>query len=263
MQHSSSGMVVPRALRAAAGRPIGSHAPAPRAVASERRTGSKAERSDERSDGASSSDDFGGGAGEEGEGYEDEDTGVGDGDDNGGIGGGGVKRSRHAPAELPSTRGVSRYRPVFAVPSKVVRDPRFEASSGAYNDELFKKSYRFLDDKRAEELKALQAEARRTKDPERARELQGELSRRKQAAAESVRLAALKETQRSLKKGAQEAVSGGAKPFFPKQRELRELEAVEHFKALEASGGAAVEKALKKRRVKLSKKDRTKLPPRA
>ena len=174
-----------------------------------------------------------------------------------------MKRSRHAPAELPSTRGVSRYRPVFAVPSKVVRDPRFEASSGAYNDELFKKSYRFLDDKRAEELKALQAEARRTKDPERARELQGELSRRKQAAAESVRLAALKETQRSLKKGAQEAVSGGAKPFFPKQRELRELEAVEHFKALEASGGAAVEKALKKRRVKLSKKDRTKLPPRA
>ena len=42
------------------------------------------------------------------------------------------------------------------------------------------------------------------------------------------------------------------------------LEAVERFKALEAAGGAAaVEKALKRKRVVLQKKDRTRLPPRA
>lgn len=173
----------------------------------------------------------------------------------------GVKRSRHAPAELPSTRGVSRHRQVVAVPTAVRRDPRYEETAGTLKGDLFKKSYAFLDARRAEELQALQRDAKRTKDPEQARALQGEITRRKQAAAEAQRLEALKASQRALKRGAQEAVAGGARPYFPKQRELKELEAVERFKALEAAGGAsAVEKALKKRRVTLSKKDRTRLP---
>jgi ribosomal RNA-processing protein 36 len=177
-----------------------------------------------------------------------------------------AKRSRHAPAELPSTRGVSRHRQVLAVPVAQRRDPRFEASAGALKEDLFAHSYAFLDAKRAQELAELQRAIKRggaQGDPERARELQAEVARRKQAAAEAQRQAALKESQRALKRGAQAAVAGGARPYFPKQREMRELEAVERFKALEAAGGtAAVEKALKKRRVTLSKKDRTRLPQR-
>lgn len=174
-----------------------------------------------------------------------------------------AKRSRHAPAELPSTRGVSRHRQVLAVPLAARRDPRFEASAGALKEDLFAHSYAFLDAKRAQELAELQRAAKKEGDPERARELQAEVTRRKQAAAEAQRQAALKESQRALKRGAQAAVAGGARPYFPKQREMRELEAVERFKALEAAGGtAAVEKALKKRRVTLSKKDRTRLPQR-
>jgi hypothetical protein len=60
------------------------------------------------------------------------------------------------------------------------------------------------------------------------------------------------------------AVAAGGRAYFPQKRDLRELEAVERFKALEAAGGAAaVEKALKRKRVVLQKKDRTRLPPRA
>ncbi len=199
---------------------------------------------------------------EEGEGEEEEDGGEG-GASAAPAAAAGKKRSRHAPAELPSNRGVGRFRQVLAVPTRVTRDPRYEASAGTLKEELFQKSYAFLEDKRAEEMQVLQKQLKRSKDPERVQELKGDIARRKQATAEAKRVTALREAQRSLKRSAQEAVAGGSKAYFPKQRELKELEAVERFKALEAAGGAsAVEKALKKRRVTLSKKDRTKLPPR-
>ena len=173
------------------------------------------------------------------------------------------KSTKGAPLELPSNRAVSRFRQVVHVPKKVRRDPRFDAAAGDLNTNAFNNSYSFLAGIREGELKALQRELGRCKDPERKRELQGEVTRLQQALSEGARQDGFKEAKRGVFMGAQEAVASGAQPFFPKRRDLKELEAVEKFKSLEAAGGsAAVERALKKRREKMSKKDRTKLPAR-
>jgi hypothetical protein len=175
------------------------------------------------------------------------------------------KRCKKAPAELPSNRGVPRFRRVVDAPAAAPRrDPRFDASSGDFSEAQFHRSYAFLDEHRAAELAALRREAAREKDPARARELQAGAARLSQALAEAAQRRKLEEAKKGATGASAEAVAAGGRAFFPKKRDLRELEAVERFKALEAAGGAAaVEKALKRKRVVLQKKDRTRLPPRA
>lgn len=204
------------------------------------------------------------GSGEDGDGDGD---GAND-DDGGGVGGGfsaPPKRRKNAPAELPSNRGVSRFRRVVDAPAVAARrDPRFDASSGTFNEALFQRSYAFLDEHRAAELAAAQREAARTKDPVRKRALQADATRLSQALAEAAQRRKLEEAKKDATRATAVAVAAGGNAFFPKKRDLRELEAVEKFKALEAAGGAAaVEKALKRKRVVLSKKDRLRMPARA
>ena len=175
------------------------------------------------------------------------------------------KRRKKAPAELPSTRGVSRFRRGIAAPAVAARrDPRFDASSGNFIEAHFQRSYAFLDEHRAAELAAAQRAAARERDPARKRALQADATRLSQALADSAQRRKLEEAKRGAVGATADAVAAGGRAFFPKKRDLKELEAVERFKALEAAGGAAaVEKALKRKRVVLQKKDRTRLPPRA
>jgi ribosomal RNA-processing protein 36 len=231
-------------------------------VGEEREGRSERERGGEREDGNDDEDeddddddDEGGGEEEDGEGGHNQGGGA--------PGPTAPKRSRGEPMEMPSNRAVSRFRNVLAVPKKVRRDPRFDPASGELKDTGFRHSYAFLDEYREKELRLVKKELGRCKDVDRKKELQGEVTRLQQALSEGARRDGIKAAHKEGMKGTQEAVAGGAKPFFPKRRDLKELDAVEQFKALEASGGAAaVEKALKKRREKMSKKDRTKLPPR-
>lgn len=57
-----------------------------------------------------------------------------------------TKRSKNRPLELSSRRQVSRFKNVVEVKKKKVLDPRFDATAGRLNDDLFAKSYAFLDE---------------------------------------------------------------------------------------------------------------------
>lgn len=57
------------------------------------------------------------------------------------------------------------------------RDPRFDSLSGNFNQDLFEKSYAFLEDYRKAEVEQLTKELKKTKNEERRRELQAVLSR--------------------------------------------------------------------------------------
>jgi hypothetical protein len=46
------------------------------------------------------------------------------------------------------------------------RDPRFDERSGKFNEDLFKKSYSFLDEYQKEEIQTLKATVAKIKDPE-------------------------------------------------------------------------------------------------
>lgn len=61
--------------------------------------------------------------------------------------------------------------------AQLARDPRFDSLSGTFNQELFEKSYSFLDDYRKSEAEAIRAELRKEKDEERKRKLQSLLTK--------------------------------------------------------------------------------------
>ena len=188
-----------------------------------------------------------------------------EGEDGGGSGGvvtrgNPPKRRKDAPAELSSTRGVSRFRQILPVARKTVRDPRFDASSGEFNADLHSQSYAFLDQVKTNELNQLKSALSATRDPDEAEALKEELRKRGVAAKDENRQKASRETQRTQKQTAAAAVAAGGGAFFPKKRDLKQLEAVEEFKKLAAIGKGAVERAIMKKRTKLSHKDKLALP---
>lgn len=171
------------------------------------------------------------------------------------------KRRKDAPAELPSNRGVARFRQTVPVARVERRDPRFDAACGTFDATKHEEAYAFVSDLRAAEEAELRGALKRARNSAEANELEAELRARKVAAKVAARAKADAETRRASKKVIAEAVAAGGAVFFPKKRDLRQLEAVEQFKKLAAKGGlGAVERTISKKRAKLSHKDKRNLP---
>lgn len=56
------------------------------------------------------------------------------------------RSSKNHPLEISSRRQVTRFKSVVEVKKKRLVDPRFDSMSGRLNEDLFAKSYAFLDD---------------------------------------------------------------------------------------------------------------------
>ena len=81
---------------------------------------------------------------------------------------------------MSSKRPVSRFREVVAVTKdkrREIRDPRFEEGAGQLNQDLFKKSYAFVDDMKKKEKLLIQKEVKKTKNTEKKAQLQSLLVR--------------------------------------------------------------------------------------
>jgi ribosomal RNA-processing protein 36 len=158
--------------------------------------------------------------------------------------------------------GVSVRSLMLIVPRPPYEDPRFDVTSGTFNEDSFKKAYAFLGEYREEEIRQLRAAVAAAADDEERTTAKAALSRLLQQRTEDARKAAVAGAVREHKKGIAERVAQGAKPFFPKRRDLKEIAATAQFSSLEAKGGAgAVDRALAKRRRKLSGKSKAAMPP--
>ena len=73
------------------------------------------------------------------------------------------RASKNQPLELSSKRAVGRFRQVVEVKKKRLLDPRFEAQSGRLNEDLFNKSYAFVDEYKQRELQQLKQQLKKTK----------------------------------------------------------------------------------------------------
>lgn len=73
------------------------------------------------------------------------------------------RANKNQPLELSSKRAVGRFRQVVEVKKRRALDPRFEAQSGRLNEDLFNKSYAFLDDYKQRELQELKQQLKKTK----------------------------------------------------------------------------------------------------
>lgn len=112
------------------------------------------------------------------------------------------RASKHSPMEVSSKRAVGRFREVVELNKPKVRDPRFEKLSGHFNQDLFEKSYAFLDDYKQSEQELLRKQIKKTKNPEHREELQQlllKMTTREASAQEAKRKQQLKRERKKLK----------------------------------------------------------------
>ncbi|KAJ9082955.1 hypothetical protein DSO57_1039525 [Entomophthora muscae] len=152
-----------------------------------------------------------------------------------------TKKSSNKPIEITATRPVGRFRQVVDLPSKNIRDPRFDHFCGKFNEDLFKKSYHFVEDVKKQELEDLKHTIKKTKDASAAKNLQNKLDR------ELTRMRSEKDTE-----------AQGEETFYLKKSALRQIELTEKFN--EAKGKSNFDKVLEKRRKRNATKEHKLVP---
>ncbi|KAJ3362340.1 rRNA biogenesis protein rrp36 [Allomyces javanicus] len=170
------------------------------------------------------------------------------------------KRSnKNAPMEMSSKRAVSRKRQVVDVAAPKRRDPRFDNLSGKLNEDLFKKSYSFIDEYKERELVELKQTLAKTKD----RDESTRLIQTIQAIENRRRAERERELQQKIKrewrKSEVEKIKQGKKPFFLKKSEERRLQLISKLKA---KSDKELEKMAEKKRKRDAGKDRKFMPRR-
>ncbi|KAI9199608.1 uncharacterized protein BJ171DRAFT_427564, partial [Polychytrium aggregatum] len=161
------------------------------------------------------------------------------------------------PMEVSSKKPVSRARTVVELPKRQIRDPRFESLSGRFNEDLFKRSYGFLSDYRADEMKQLREQIAKTKNIQERermdRTLQKMISKQKSKERDDDR----KKLKSEWKKSELDMVKRGKKPFFLKKADAKKLELVSKFKNMSPK---EVDKVLEKRRKRNAAKEHRFMP---
>lgn len=167
------------------------------------------------------------------------------------------RESKHKPMEISSKRAVTRHRAVVELPTQKRRDPRFDKLSGQLNQDLFEKSYSFLNDYKKSEIDMLKEQLRKEKNPEAREELKSLLLKKTSAERTEQEKKRKQELIRERKKHEAELVKQGKTPYFLKKSEKRKLELVDRYKQM---GEKTVDRILEKRRKKNTTKDRKNLP---
>lgn len=169
------------------------------------------------------------------------------------------RENKNMPMALSSKKPVPRLRDVVQAPKKVFRDPRFEALCGDFEEDRFKKSYRFLyDEELPAERQKLKKALKREKNGGRQEELQARLLKIDQQLKEEEQRRAREERRLQQTKEVKEAVQSGKRPFFKKSSDVRKEDLVRKFKELKDSG--KLEAFLAKRRKRTATREHKKVP---
>ncbi|KAJ1944115.1 rRNA biogenesis protein rrp36, partial [Linderina macrospora] len=168
--------------------------------------------------------------------------------------------SKKKPSMMSAKRPVGRFRQVVDVPKNQTRDPRFDSLSGNFNEDLFEKSYGFLDAQRNEELESLKQQARklRNSDPNEAERIQKLVNSMQSREASKKQRKHMQELKRTHKKKEMEAAKQGKMPYFLKKRDLKNIEVAEKFSKLKDS--AKLDSFLEKRRKRNATKEHRHMP---
>jgi ribosomal RNA-processing protein 36 len=169
------------------------------------------------------------------------------------------RENKNRPMEMSSKRPVSRSRTVVSTGKQVThRDPRFDDLSGSFEESYFKHNYSFITDIRLREKQKLLKMLRKSKDPDKAVELQNLITRLTQQEKAEHEKEERKKREQMWKKKEKELVVQGKKPFYLKKSEKRKLELAAKFSELEQTG--QVSKYIVKKKKKNAKIDKKRLP---
>jgi ribosomal RNA-processing protein 36 len=167
------------------------------------------------------------------------------------------RENKNRPMEISSKKPVSRYREVIEVKKKKTRDPRFDNLSGKYNEDLFKKSYKFLSEIEENEMNMIQEKIKKTKnslEKEKLTRVYQSLKSKKQTEAAKERRQAIK---REWRKKEMQRVKEGKRPYFLKKADLKRMELIDKYKNTKSK---SIDKILEKRRKKNASKEHKLMP---
>ncbi|KAL2911825.1 rRNA biogenesis protein rrp36 [Polyrhizophydium stewartii] len=172
-----------------------------------------------------------------------------------------IRRSKTAPGKDKPERPGFQKKKRENKNMQVARDPRFESYTGKLNEDLFKRSYGFINSYEDDEIEMLKKEIKKEKDAERRAELQATLTSKASISRKNAR--ANKEKAQNIKrewrKSEKELVGKGKKPFFLKKSDFKRIELVDKYKSLVA-GGQDLDKVLEKRRKKNASREHRGIP---
>ena len=144
---------------------------------------------------------------------------------------------------------------------KEVRDPRFDALCGEYDEKIFKTSYKFVDGIKAKELielkKQLKDEQSNEQDEEKIEQLKYLIQRMENQVREKTKINKQKEAEKEEKNRNRELAKEGKAPVFMSKAERKNKELVDKFEELKSSG--RIDSYLKKKAKKNETKDRIKM----
>ena len=171
------------------------------------------------------------------------------------------KKSKSEPMEISSKKKKFNHdQPRYVVKSnkRSTRDPRFNDLSGAYNEELFEKSYAFVQDIKKTEYESVNTQLKKVKNTEE----KEKLLKVKQKMDTEQKVKAEKEKKRELfkkqKRQASEQTKIGKKAFYLKNSDKKKIELAEKYKELKSSG--KLDKYMMKKRKRSAQKDKRSLP---
>ncbi|CAI5723953.1 hypothetical protein KXD40_001084 [Peronospora effusa] len=168
------------------------------------------------------------------------------------------RANKNQPLELSSKRAVGRFRQVVEVKKKRLLDPRFEAQSGRLNEDLFNKSYAFLDEYKQRELQQLKQQLKKTKSVAKKDELKHEIALRQQEMTEKQKRDKIQSALTKRKREEREAVASGKGAFYLKRKDKKKVELQAKFQDLQETG--RLSKFMAKKRKKNASKDHRWLP---
>lgn len=168
------------------------------------------------------------------------------------------RTSKHAPRSQSSKYQVTRKRAVIDVPKRVTRDPRFDAlPQSAPPTVTSNKAYAFLRDYQKSEIAELKGALKQAKTEE------DKTTLRRQLVAMENRIKAEdakereQEVLRQHRREEKDKVQQGKKPFYLKQKEVKDRALVEKYKGMK---GKDRQKLLEKRRLKESQREKKRMP---
>ena len=171
------------------------------------------------------------------------------------------KKSKSEPTEMSSKKKKFNHdQPRYVVKSnkRSTRDPRFNDLSGAYNEELFEKSYAFVQDIKKNEYESVKTQLKKVRNTEE----KEKLLKVKQKMDTELKVKAEKEKKRELFKKQKQQVSEqtkiGKKAFYLKNSDKKKIELAEKYKELKSSG--KLDKYMMKKRKRNAQKDKRSLP---
>ncbi|CAG8500473.1 6828_t:CDS:2 [Funneliformis caledonium] len=143
---------------------------------------------------------------------------------------------------------------------KLRRDPRFDSLSGKFNEDLFEKSYSFLDDYKKSEIELVTNQMKKESDIKEKSKLQLLLNKLKSKISHEHNLKRKKELKRERKKKESELVAQGKNPYYYKKSDEKNLELLDKFDNLQKSDPKVLEKVIEKRRKKNASKEHKRVP---